>query len=266
MTLESVAPHLFNNVAFWQVLGSSGDCVPDALGRLYSLLCASRAINAELLENKKIKKRTGNVFDVLFKEPESIIFRAVHTMFAYRDERSYEMSLSKYAAARRFSMPLKEIAIIYIKAMADETSESHHAASSYGRITLLTLIPAVLARKGGFHRVKLAAANRAKARAKARKEFIPVAMKEVEEWFLPLLVKARPFIASNDKNKKKGALFTLVKNYELLNTETQCLLCTCENKKGILERRFIASWLRDAKKYARRLHRALSFVMKKQSS
>ena len=200
------------------------------------------------------------MFDVLFREPESILYRAVHTMFAYRPEMSFTTSLSRGAASRRFSIPSKQISLIYSKAKTDETSESHHAARLFDRVTVPTLIQAVLDNKGGFHRIKVTAANRMKARAKARKEFIPIAKAVLDNWFLPLLDEARPFISSSGKKKSKNPSKGRVlvdKNYRRLNTETQCLLCACESKTNLLDRKIMSSWLSAGKKYARGLERAL---------
>ena len=126
MTFNSASNIIFDNDAFWQALGSKHLSPVYSLGKLHNMLSLSRTLRAELLElpvleqdkeAKKEQKKRGQkaiakAEELLFKQPLSILHRAVHSMFAFNplSHQTYvATSLSVQTAARQFAMPIPEI-------------------------------------------------------------------------------------------------------------------------------------------------------------
>ena len=218
MTFHAATSHIFNNTAFWQKLSCAEDSVSHALGRLNSLLSLSKPVRMELLELPPTagKRRHAAAEDLLFKQPESILHRAVATMFALREDSIYRTSMSIQLAKHQFSMTRRDVLAIMINARKDETSEGHRAAH-FGRVTLMMMLPTVLARKGGLLRIATASANRVKSRQRSVAKSTAAAKQAILHLFKPLLAKAYPLTRAQKPYKR------VVDNYHALKCEVQWL-------------------------------------------
>ncbi len=195
---RAVTTHLFNNDAFWTALSSANSDTQIALRRLNCILHLAPAVRGEMLESlkkTKAKKRknynrsfcfvAGKANDLLFKQPQSTLHRAVALMFKYQPDSIYATTMSSHEAKRQFSIAVRDVRGKIRIAAADTTSEGHAAASCFFRITMLTLLPLVLARKGGLRHVSRAVISREKTKAKAIEAYIPIAISFVETSVCP---------------------------------------------------------------------------------
>jgi hypothetical protein len=103
---------------------------------------------------------------------------------------------AKYAA-RKFALQSRQV----VRA-SEKRSYGHDS-----RVMLLDLLPTLLARKGWLLRMGAAATTRAKARAKAIASFAAVTGPVVENWFRPLLARARHALA-NDASRRRSSMGT----------------------------------------------------------
>ena len=232
---------LFNNDTFWATLGNPKYSSRETLIVLNRMLRLSKAIRVELLPSdvlKNRKRRRCVTAEDALMQPASLLRYAVGIMFKYDQERAYATSMSAKYAARKFAMQGREVVRV-----SEKRTYGHGS-----RVTLLELLPILLARKGGLRRVGAAATTRAKARAKGVASFAAVARPVVENWFRPLLAKARRALA-NDASSP-----TILDGYRRLKVEVGALTAI---PTALTTRRGLAALLASAKKYARQLDVAL---------
>jgi hypothetical protein len=297
MTFNIVSNIIFENDMFWKTLGSNHLTPIDALGKLNCMLSLSSTLRSELLElpppleavavnskaapieavavkQKKINskavtkgkrpKAIAKAEELLFKQPLSILHRAVHSMFTHGQHNYqtwYSSSMSVYTAARQFAMPIHEVRMLLRKFAQDETSESHYASRSYGRLTVLTMLSTALSKKGGLLRITAAAESRSKARVLAVEKLIPKTAQVLENWFSPLLAKTKDLVMDT---KKKISKKRLIVNYYALEREVKILRMACHQDKEHrlkMSRKHMSSRLTNAKAHARRLDAAYTRII-----
>jgi hypothetical protein len=290
---STVSTILFENDAFWQMLGTKTKTYPNALGRIHSLLSVSRTLRSELLEvpvatstatkqATKKRKRSAPAADLIFKQPNSIFHRAIHNMFAFDPANGFFTTLSPGEAARQFAMTVRDVCLIIRIAAKDPNSEGHAAAEAIWRVTIPTMLRAAVERKGGLGRIAVAQAARRDAQAKALAKLVPEVSQAVQTLFMPLLAKVRD-VAKQDKKRDKNK--RIVDNYGALKRSTKLLDLSCQyhseftshchkshtshsqipshsQPKALGGRKMLASHLSTAKMHAKRLEAAYSRMLR----
>jgi hypothetical protein len=253
-TISTISSVLFENDQFWSTLGR-GNCMAAAFGQLNCMLSITNSLRSELLEKQptaavSLKRKRGaakpDAADAAegilplprpldCSQPQSILNRAVGNMFPVD---GYS-TMSIPDAMLRFAMTRLEVTAIINKA----------ADSSAGRVTVSAMLMAAMARKGGLHRVAVAAASRARSRAKAVAAFMPTVRANIETWFAPLLRKVRPMAHErDDKNKRVKT------NYIALRCVTRRLQSACAC--GGVTRQQLVMYLGKARMVANRVDAA----------
>jgi len=225
----SVTAHLFNNDAFWTALGCADYSVQRSLRRLNCILRITSAVRLELLETRKTA-----VGDLLFKQPQSILHRAVAHMFSYNPERPYQTSLSQREAKSQFS--IAEVGAMIRRSASDKDSEGHAAARDYYRITMPALLPIILARKGGLRHVSRAVIAREKARGKSLASYIPIASSFVQTEVVPVLATARKLLKGLTRKPKR-----LSDNYAHLRSVAREIMMCCSGEMASTRRGLASS-------------------------
>jgi hypothetical protein len=210
------------------------------------------------------RKRRGVVVvakaeELLFKQPESLLHRAVHAMFTYSKLNSYDTSLSAREASRRFAIYLPDVNQLIQQLRLDPKAEGHHAARRLLRVTVLTMLGAALNRKGGLVRIAKVFENRAKARARALQKLVSAVEEAIVAQFMPLVRQAR-LLLRDDAAHKRHAKQRLVDNYAALKHDVRLLRHACLAVRAEddfhLDRSALCQRLSTAKMHARRLEGA----------
>ena len=242
-TFATISSVLFENDQFWSTLGR-GNCIAAAFGQLNCMLSITNSLRSELLEKQptaavSMKRKRGAAKPdagegqrpLDCSQPQSILNRAVGIMF------TANRCMSVPEAMIRFAMTRVEVTAIINK-----------AADAWG-VQVPQLLIAVMARKGGLHRVAVAAASRARSRAKAVAAFMPTVRANIETWFAPLLRKVRPMAHErDDKNKRVKT------NYIALRCVTRRLQSACAC--GGVTRQQLVMYLGKARMVANRVDAA----------
>ena len=263
MSFIDVSLVLFETGEFWGQLGCNHSTSGEAFGQLNRLLSLSRSLRSEQLERppppspsdcgggggvavvgQKKKKTTtttttttkrkrrggGSVASaeaLLFKQPESLLHRAVHRMFAYDADRRWATSMQPTVAARRFALPLGEVRRLLKEAMADDQHEGHTVAKTHWRVTIPMMLRIAIERKGGLNRIGALAVLRTKAKARSLAKLVLVVEEAVTATFVPLLRKVRP--ATKDRVPyKRYSRKRLIDNYAMLKAEVRGMRAKCE--------------------------------------
>jgi hypothetical protein len=159
--------------------------------------------------------------ELLFKQPESILHRAVHTLFAYDRANSFATSMSATEAARRFAVSQMDVNRHIEALQVGARCGGRHAARRWFRITVIDILGLALARHGGLARVAAVAAARARTQARALAKRILLASNALKEKLRPLVREVRALLEDaahegKDKKRLRDRLDTLEMEMRLL--------------------------------------------------
>lgn len=278
-SFNDVSLIVFDNDNFWRALGSARGFTHDAFRNLHNMLSLSKALREELLEkpsaanaNKQSKAQPRRkpsqgaarqprivvrAEELLFKQPQSLLHRAVHAVFVYNPLNAYATSMSVSDASRQFAVSKRKVQAIIERLAVDPSAEGYDAARYYRRVTVLSMLPAVLHQTGGLRHIAKTNNARAKATKRSALQFITVIEDTIATMFVPLIRKARPLV--KDTVHKQGKL-RLVGYYKALRKEIRSLRDVCresrENADFRTTRACLSHRLSHAKLCARRLDHA----------
>jgi hypothetical protein len=171
-------------------------------------------------QKKRKPRLVAKAERLLFHQPESLLHRAVHAMFAHDVANGWATSMGVAEATRRFSIGRPAVRLLINQQQADPLAEGHAAALSF-RVTVIGMLGIAMARQGGLVRIAASVERRANTSALGLAKLVGAANTAIHQHLRPALHEARAILEA-DAYARLGKQ-RLFDGYETLRQEVRLL-------------------------------------------